>query len=240
MRLENKVSLVTGASSGIGRAIALAMAKEAAGVALAGRDVERLAKVSDEAGRGGAQIKSYRGDLASDEQVLGIANEIRRDFGSLDILIHSAGLFRMGTVSEAPLSDFDLLYQTNVRGPYLLTRAFLDMLVARQGQIVFINSSVGLAARAGVGAYAASKHALKAIADSLRAEVNPMGVRVISIYPGRTATPQQEKIYEMEGRQYEGDRLLQPQDVARAVLDALSMPRSAEVTDVSIRPMQKS
>ncbi|MGC2391714.1 MAG: hypothetical protein WA621_20145, partial [Candidatus Acidiferrum sp.] len=83
------------------------------------------------------------------------------------------------------------------------------------------------------------KHALKAIADALRAEVNELGVRVISVYPGRTATPQQEKIHELEGRSYHSDRLLQPEDVAQAVLNALAMPRTAEVTDIQIRPMRK-
>jgi NADP-dependent 3-hydroxy acid dehydrogenase YdfG len=146
----------------------------------------------------------------------------------------------MGSISQTSVEELDALYRTNVRGPYALTQALLPMLVARRGQIVFINSSVGLAARAGVGAYAASKHALKAIADSLRAEVNPLGVRVISVYPGRTATPQQEKIYEQEGRPYQPDLLLQPEDIAKTVLNALTIPRTAEVTDIHIRPMQKS
>ncbi|MGC1265320.1 MAG: SDR family NAD(P)-dependent oxidoreductase, partial [Candidatus Acidiferrum sp.] len=140
---------------------------------------------------------------------------------------------------ESPIADLELLYKTNVEGPYALTQAVLPMMKARRGQIVFINSSVGLTARAGVGAYAASKHALKAIADALRAEVNESGVRVISVYPGRTATPQQEKIHELEGRAYNAERLLQPEYVAQAVLNALEMPRTAEVTDIQIRPMRK-
>jgi NADP-dependent 3-hydroxy acid dehydrogenase YdfG len=80
---------------------------------------------------------------------------------------------------------------------------------------------------------------LKAIADSLRAEVNADGVRVVSLYPGRTATPQQQEIHELENKPYHPERLLQPQDIARAVVDALSLPRTAEVTDINIRAMQK-
>lgn len=216
------------------------MSKEGGGVAIVGRDIERLTKVSEEAGRSGAKAKLYQADLAIDEQIQQFVSEVRRDFGSLDILVHSAGIFQMGPLGQSAVSDLDSLYRTNVRGPYLLTKVLLPMLIARKGQIVFINSSVGLTARAGVGAYAATKHALKAIADSLRAEVNELGVRVISVYPGRTATPQQERICQQEQSPYQPDRLLQPEDVAQAVLNALAMPRTAEVTDIQIRPMLKS
>jgi NADP-dependent 3-hydroxy acid dehydrogenase YdfG len=108
----------------------------------------------------------------------------------------------------------------------------------RRGQIVFINSSVGLRARAGVGQYAATKHALKALADSLREEVNASGVRVISVYPGQTASPMQADLYEAAQKIYTPERLLQASDVAEVVVCALSLPRSAEVTDIALRPMQ--
>ncbi len=146
----------------------------------------------------------------------------------------------MGLIEHAAVAELDNLYRVNVRAPYALTKALLPMVRANRGQIVFINSSAGLTARGGIAAYAATKHALKAIADSLRSEVNTAGIRVITIYPGRTATPQQEKIHEQEGKTYQSERLLQAEDVAKAVLNALAMPRTAEVTDISIRPMQKS
>jgi NADP-dependent 3-hydroxy acid dehydrogenase YdfG len=87
--------------------------------------------------------------------------------------------------------------------------------------------------------YAATKHALKAIADSLREEVNAEGLRVLSVYPGRTASPMQAAVHEMEGRAYHPERLMQPEDVAAVVINALSLPRSAEVTDIYIRPLLK-
>lgn len=236
---DGKNSVVTGASSGIGRAIALALGSIGGAVGLIGRNARRLSNVTEEVRGQASRVKGYQADLASDEDIQRIANQLREDFEALDVLVHSAGIFRMGTLADSPASDLDLLYRTNVRGPYALTQAVLPMLVARKGQIVFVNSSVGLVAKAGVGAYSASKHALKAIADALRAEVNELGVRVISVYPGRTATPQQEKIHELEGRSYHSDRLLQPEDVAQAVLNALAMPRTAEVTDIQIRPMRK-
>ncbi len=110
----------------------------------------------------------------------------------------------------------------------------------RRGQIVFVNSSAGLVARANVGQYAASKHALKAVTDSLREEVNGRGLRVLSLYLGRTATPMQAAVHKMEKRNYRPERYLQPEDVAAMVLCALQLPRSAEVTDISMRPMLKS
>jgi len=113
------------------------------------------------------------------------------------------------------------------------------MIKSRRGQIVFVNSSVGLIARANVGQYAATKHALKAIADSLREEVNADGVRVLSIFPGRTATPMQELVHKMEGRVYQPERFTQPEDIAQVVINTLALPRTAEVTDISIRPFRK-
>ena len=105
---------------------------------------------------------------------------------------------------------------------------------------MFINSTQGLAASAGVGLFAATQHALRAMADSLRDEVNGDGVRVLTVYPGRTATPRQASIFELEGRPYAPDRLLQPEDIATMIVASLKLPRTAEVTNLTIRPMLKS
>jgi NADP-dependent 3-hydroxy acid dehydrogenase YdfG len=103
--------------------------------------------------------------------------------------------------------------------------------------VVFINSSLGLGAKAQLAHYAASKHGLKALADGLRQEVNGDGIRVLSVFLGRTAGDMQRGVHAREGRVYEEDRLIQPGDVASVVLAALALSRTAEVTDVSIRPM---
>ena len=110
-----------------------------------------------------------------------------------------------GAIEDRPLETMrvDQHYQTNLRGPYLLTQALLPLLKLRRGQIVFMNSSAGLDARANVAQYAASKHALKAIADSLREEINRDGIRVLSVFPGRTATPMQQQLHVLEGRPYQ-------------------------------------
>jgi NAD(P)-dependent dehydrogenase (short-subunit alcohol dehydrogenase family) len=128
----------------------------------------------------------------------------------------------------------------NLLGPYVLIRRLLPLLVKAQGMIVFMNSTQGLRASAGVGQYAATKHALKAVADSLRDEVNPAGVRVMSIFPGRTATEMQRAVFAVEGGPYRPERLIQPDDVAALVLSLLQLPRTSEVTDITLRPMQKA
>ena len=161
------------------------------------------------------------------------------DFEKIDMLIHSAGVISIGKLEISSVADFDRQYKTNVRAPCLLTQVLLPLLKMQKGQIVFINSSAGLFSKANLSQYAATKHALRAFADSLRDEVNEMGIRVLSVFPGRTATPMQEMIFSQEGRDYPANRLLQPQDVAAVVIHALSLPRTAEVTDISIRPMAK-
>jgi NADP-dependent 3-hydroxy acid dehydrogenase YdfG len=146
----------------------------------------------------------------------------------------------MGPVEAAPVAALDAQLGVNLRAPYLLTQLLLPALVAAAGDVVFVNSSAGRAARGGVAAYAASKHALRALADGLRDEVNARGVRVLSVYPGRTATAGQAAIFAEEGRAYTPDLLLQPDDVAAAVAGALALPRTAEVTEIMIRPMRKT
>ena len=127
----------------------------------------------------------------------------------------------------------------NVVGPYALLRALLPALVAARGQVVFVNSTQGLAASPGVGHYAAAQHAMRALADSLRGEVNAAGVRVLSLFLGRTATERQRAIFALEGRPYPEARLIQPADVAQAVLAMLRLPRTVEATNLPLRPMEK-
>jgi len=236
---KNQVAVVTGASSGIGRAIALGLATKDASLCLVGRNVAALKEVAEEAAANGSRVKSYRIDLSRDNDIQELKLSIEKDFRHINLLVHSAGAFSMGLIESSPVADFDLQYRVNLRAPYLLTQLLLPMMNAQDGQIVFINSSVGLKSKALVSQYAATKHALRALADSLREEVNAKGIRVLSIYPGRTATPMQETVHKMEGKAYGPDHFMQPEDLAEVVISSLLLPRSAEVTDVSIRPMKK-
>jgi NADP-dependent 3-hydroxy acid dehydrogenase YdfG len=236
----DQIAVVTGASSGVGKAIALGLAAQGATLCLMGRHRDTLEAVAARA-RGAAQrVLCYQTDLALDDDIQKATKCLKRGLGGIDILVHSAGVISLGELEVTPVEDLDWHYRVNVRAPYTLTQALLPMLRLRRGQIVFVNSSVGLNARANVGQYAATKHALKALADSLREEVNPAGLRVMSIYLGRTASPMQASVHEMEGKAYHPERFMQPEDVAAVVLNALSLPRSAEVTDISMRPLRKA
>ncbi len=230
--------LITGASGGIGEALAISLAREGARLVLAGRSEEKLERVAERARDLSPNVEVFVGDLAEDGPLQSLADRALSAFGGVDILIHSIGLF-LGGPFDSPVEILDRQYRINARVPYLLTQKLLPSLIARQGQIVFVNSSAGLnPARAGWVAYAASKHALRAIADGLRDEVNKQGVRVLTVFPGRTATPMQEEVHRYEGKPYDPDRFLQPRDVAATVLNALALPRTAEVTDLQIRPMR--
>jgi short-subunit dehydrogenase len=229
-------AVVTGASSGIGRAIALALAERGARLFLAGRDRGRLEEVAAACDT----PHVHAADLTEDDAVARLGDLVVAAFAGLDVLVHSMGAYVSGLVAETPVTTLDSQYRTNVRAPYLVTQALIPALAEAGGQVVFVNSSVGVKARGGLGAYAASKHALKALADSLRDEVNPVGVRVLTVYSGRTATPMQRQVFAQEGRVWTPQRLLQPEDVARAVLAALDVPRTAEITDLHLRPMVKT
>lgn len=225
--------LVTGASSGIGRAVTLLLAHEEVNLHLVGRDAETLAELARQARSWGAQTQLYPLDLLEDDALKAFAEGFTAPLGAL---IHSAGVVTLGTLRDADINDFDAQYRLNVRAPYLLTQLLLGRLEQAGGQVVFINSGAGLNAHAGWGQYAATKHALRAVADSLRAEMAGSGVRVVSVYPGRTATPMQKSVYEQEGRVYEPSGLIQPADVAAVVKGALELPPTASVTDVTVRP----
>jgi NADP-dependent 3-hydroxy acid dehydrogenase YdfG len=181
----------------------------------------------------------YQTDLAELEQVRSLAERVQTDFDGLHILVHSAGVFAMSGIATANIGDFDRQYYCNVRAPFALTKLLLPCLVAHQGQVVFINSTAGLQAAAGISQYAATKHALRALADSLREEANTQGVRVLSVFLGRTATPMQAAIHELEGKPYDPAELIQPSQVAAIVAEVLALERDAEVTDIRIRPMRK-
>jgi NAD(P)-dependent dehydrogenase (short-subunit alcohol dehydrogenase family) len=237
--LEGRIAVVTGASSGIGRAIAVALSRQGARLCIVGRNPITLEQTLA-AARRYSQATDFRADLTIKDSLEPLLRHLE-EVGCLDILIHCAGLIHEDPMELSRIDDLDLQYATNVRAPYSLTQRLLPLLTAARGQIVFINSSAGLSVkRPEIGQYAATKHALKAIADSLREELNPKGIRVLSVYLGRTATPMQEALFRKEGRVYRPEMLLQPEDVATMVVQALMLPPTAEVTEIRLRPMNKS
>ncbi len=228
-----KTVLITGASSGIGRALALEAARPECTLHLLGRDPNRLGDVVEAARTRGADVHVHAFDLTDDEERSTWASSL--ELPSLDVLIHSAGAATLSPVLETTAEQLDLNWQVNLRAPFLLTQTLLPAVLEAKGQVVFINSGAGLRTNAGWAAYAASKHGLKALADGLREEVKPQGVRVMSVYPGRTATPMQQNIRKLEGKPYEASDYIRPEDVSRMVMSAIQLPRTADVIDLNIR-----
>lgn len=237
--LAGRSAVITGAGSGIGRAIALRLAERGVGLCLVGRTPAKLEALRSELASTRAILRILPGDLDKDDDVLALRPQIERFFDRLDILVHSAGVITLAPLTTVSMADVDAQYRVNVRAPLLLTQSLLPLIARACGQVVFINSSLGVHIKEHAGAYAASKHALKALADTLRAEINPTGVRVISVFPGNTATAMQEQVCRQAGKPYDPDAMLRPDDVAAAVVDALALPPTAEVTDLHIRPAQK-
>jgi short-subunit dehydrogenase len=235
---DGQVAVVTGASSGIGKTVACSLAQHGATVCLVARRLEELQTVAASF-RGNPVPQTYQTDLSVDEEVKRLVTRLRADFDHIDILVHSAAVYARGRFACAPISDLEKQFRTNVFAPYLLTQALLPVIPPNRGQIVFVNSNAGLTAPESLSQYAASKHALKGIADSLRNEVNKDGIRVLSIFLGRTATPLQAAVHAMEDKIYHPEQLMQAQDVAAVILNALSLPRTAEVTEIMMRSMKR-
>jgi short-subunit dehydrogenase len=236
--LENRVAVVTGATGGIGKAISLALAAQGATVCLVARSLEALRAIAKQTGT--PPMFCYPADLCVDSDVQKLIAKLQEDVTSVDMLIHAAGVIWLGQIESAGVDQMDCQYRLNLRAPYILTQALLPGLKSRQGQILFVNSTAALTARPNAGAYAATKHGLRALADSLRDEVNPNGVRVMSLFLGRTATPMQERVHQFEHRSYHPELLMQPEDVAAAIINVLALPRTIEVTEIKMRPSVKS
>ena len=237
--LNGQIAVVTGASSGIGQAIALELGRRGCTVCALGRQAAALDEVVKRLSPTAPHSKAYRADLSRDDELERVALRLQQDFPDVDILVHAAGRFSTGALGSTSVDGLDAHYRINARAPYLLTQKLLPNLISARGQIVFVNSSVNPGANADLTQYAASKHALEAIADGLRAEVNAQGLRVLTLNPGRTASRMQEQVHASEGRMYRPEDLMQPHDVALMVAASLALPPSAEVTNLDMRPMIK-
>lgn len=220
-------ALVTGGSQGIGRAICTALGPTHH-VLVGGRSAAKVDAVV--AGLPSAQ--GFLVDLLDEDAVTAACAPI----GRLDVLVHSAGLAARGTVADTPSRVWRDLFELNVVAVATLTRVLLPALRAAGGQVVAINSGSGFVAGPGGGPYSASKFALRALTDALRAEERGR-VRVSSIHPGRVDTPMQVALKKAEGMPYLVDELLTPESVAAAVLLAVRAGPEAMVEEVTVRPV---
>lgn len=239
MRFANQIAVVTGASSGIGRAVARVLHREGMFVALVGRNREGLEETGREGAGWSSGYRVYVAEFNDDASVRALLAQLDRDLDAIHVLVHSAGVISLGAIESAPIEEFDRQYRVNLRAPFQITQALLPKLKRSGGQVVFVNSTAGLTASANAAQYSATKHGLKGLADSLRDEVNAAGVRVISVFPGRVATPMQKAVLETQGQSWTPDCLMPAEDLAQVVVDTLAVPRTAEVTNVTVRPMVK-
>lgn len=219
--------LLTGAGSGIGAVLAQRLLDRGDEVVVLARSAER----ADEMAADLPGVDVLVADLARPESVesLTLPDE-------LDSVVHAAGIVELGPVAELSIDDWASQLRVNLVAPATLTRVALPALRAARGTVVFVNSGAGLAAHPRWSAYAASKHGLRALADALRGEEAAAGVRVTTVYPGRTATPMQEKVHQQEGKAYDADAWIRPETVADAVLHVLDLPRDATIPDLTVRP----
>ncbi|MCW2792249.1 MAG: fabG 11 [Nocardioides sp.] len=172
-------------------------------------------------------------DLADPAAVTALAGRLP---DSLDSVVHAAGVVDLGPVAELSAGSWQEQLAVNLVAPAVLTRIALPALRAGRGSVVFLNSGAGLVAHPTWSAYAASKHGLRALADALRAEEGGAGIRVTTVYPGRTATPMQQKVHAQEGKEYDASEWIEPATVADAILHVLDLPRDATISDLTIRP----
>ncbi|MBB1245066.1 SDR family oxidoreductase [Streptomyces durbertensis] len=227
--------LITGAGSGIGEAVTRMLLARGDEVWLLARDAGRARQLVEHFSGAGGEVRTLVGDLAEPTR-LSWAFGHQSLPGELDSLLHVAGVVELGRVEELTPKVWDATLAVNLVAPAELTRLLLPQLRLARGHVVFVNSGAGLRTNGNWGAYAASKHGLKALADALRAEEAAAGVRVTSVYPGRTATPMQAKVHQQEGRAYDPARWMTAESVATTVLTALDLPRGSEIVDLSVRP----
>ena len=183
--LQGKIALVTGASQGIGRACALELARAGTTVALAARNIEKLAAVAAEISAEGGTAKSYALDVSSEESIKAAAKAVLADHGSVHILVNNAGITKDGLALRMKLADFDDVLRTNLTGAFLLTQAVISsMMKARWGRVINITSVVGETGAAGQANYAASKAGLIGLTKSLAREFASRGITVNAVAPG--------------------------------------------------------
>ena len=223
--------VISGAGSGIGAVVADRLHERGDELWLLARSDERAAELS-ERHPGAHALVADLADVQGLERTLAQADLPDR----VDSLLHVAGVIDLAPVAELDLGRWQQQLAVNLTAPALLTRALLPALRAARGTVVFVNSGAGLSANPTWSGYAASKFGLRALADALRGEELENGVRVTTVYPGRTATPMQEKVHALEGRDYDAARWSDAGTVAATILHVLDLPADSTIPDVTFRP----
>lgn len=227
MNLQNAVALVTGGSSGIGRAIAQSLAASGAHVAITGRDEKKLAEAAQALG-----VHAIHADVANEADVLRTHREVLQKFGDLDILVNNAGIGVFKNLVDFNRDDFDAVFATNVTGAMLMAREAAKHFIARKrGNIVNIASTAGLRGAANGTAYYASKFALRGMTECWRAELRKHNIRVILVNPSEVVT----NFFATAGlAQQVNETKLRGEDIAYAVKATLEMEDRGFVPELSV------
>ena len=240
--LEGKVVLVTGASSGIGQATALALSRAGARVAVGARRADRLKTLAEDAP---GEVLVLELDVTDRQSVQdAVAATIER-FGALDALVNNAGVMLSGMILDADTTEWTRMVETNLLGSMYAVHAALPHLLESKGAVVQISSTSGRASSAASGVYAATKFGITAFSEALRQEVTTQGVRVVVVEPGFVSTELASHITDpdiqaMAKTMAESMRTLQPEDIAGAVLYALTQPEHVAVNEILIRPTDQT
>ncbi|MCI2420250.1 SDR family NAD(P)-dependent oxidoreductase [Saccharopolyspora sp. K220] len=240
--LDGKVVLVTGASSGIGEATALALSQEGAHVAVGARRTDRLATLAQKAP---GEVLTLELDVTDQESVRAAIEATVERFGALDVLVNNAGLMLSGPIMGADTAEWTRMVETNLLGSMYTVHAALPHLLESKGAVVQISSTSGRTASAGGGVYAATKFGINAFSESLRQELTANGLRVVVIEPGFVATELASHITDptMQAaakQMASAMRTLQPEDIAAAVCYAIAQPDHVAVNEILVRPTDQT
>jgi len=225
--LQGQKALVTGATSGLGRAIALQLARDGAEVIVHGRDAARGAQTVEAIRAEGGRARFVAGDLSDPASIKRLAEDV----GEIDILVNNAGFSAWGPTADFAVATFDSLFASNVRAPFYLVAAFAPAMVARgTGSIINISSMAGRLGLAGGAAYGATKAALASLTQGWAAEFSPRGVRVNAVAPGPIYTrPESRELFDTLGATTALHRAADPDEIAEVVA-FLASPRASYVT----------
>lgn len=229
-KLDQQIAIVTGGSKGIGKAISAVLARQGAHVVVVAREEARLKDAVSELQREGLRASSFAADVSSEQQVSSLVGKTVKEFGRIDILVNNAGVGVFKHVSEMSVAEFDMMWNVNMRGVFLATKAVLPhMMKVRSGNIVNISSLAGKNINKGGAGYGATKWALRGFAGSLMLEVREFNIRVVTVFPGSVDTA-----FSSAGKH--GSHITQPEDVAAAVLFAVSAPGRTMFSEIDVRP----
>ena len=230
----SRTAFITGATEGIGRAIAFALGRQGYRVGVCARNDARLELLLTELQAQGVDAAGAPGDVGKEDEVAAVLEQVQGTLGSIDVLVNNAGVAILKPIDDMTVEDWDTTMATNVRGMFLVTKAVLPSMRRRQaGTIVNLASLAGRNGFVGGSAYSASKHAVLGFSRSLMLEVRADGIRVIAGCPGSVDTP---LLRNQDMLQPDLERVLRPEDVAQVVSDALTLPAGAMVSELDIRP----